>query len=227
MQQKRIRLFANNAQFADDEFNRHELLVRQPSTHQGKIAMLCAAPLFGLFIFGVLTERDWLAGSMLMATLILPFAVLSWLARGVAQDKVEAYAEQDWLLLTFACGRFPELSTDIRVPFAEIDLITLESKVVCEGRLGTHRWRQYRIRTSRSGETPHVLINTFRPMHLLLKDLQWLSALPSVQRIDKHLVAPRKSLTRSVFRRLCIREVIEGQTIVPTRLLVDKPVFYV
>jgi cytochrome c biogenesis protein CcdA len=84
MQQKRIRLFANNIQFADDEFNRHLPLVLQPGTHQGKIAMPCAAPLFGLFIFGVLTERDWLAGTMLMATLILQFAVLSWLARGVS-----------------------------------------------------------------------------------------------------------------------------------------------
>ncbi|MFT5782648.1 MAG: hypothetical protein ACI9EB_002043 [Pseudomonas sp.] len=36
MQQKQIRLFANNIQFADDEFNRHLPLVLQPGTHQGK-----------------------------------------------------------------------------------------------------------------------------------------------------------------------------------------------
>lgn len=194
MQQKRIRLFVNNVQFTDNEFNRYEPLVRQPSTHQGKIALACAATLLGLFIFGVVTERDWMAGSMLVATPIVPFVVLYWLGRGVPEDKVEVYAEQNGLLLVFECGRYPELSADIRVPFAEIDSITLESKVVHEGRLGTHRWRQYRIRTSRSGETPHLLINTFRPMHLVLKDLQRLSALPGVERIDMHLIAPQEEL---------------------------------
>ncbi|MDZ4302082.1 MAG: hypothetical protein U1C13_10630 [Pseudomonas sp.] len=171
MQQKRIRLFANNVQFTDDEFNRYEPLVRQPSTHHGKLVLLCAATLLFLFTFSVVTKRDWLAGITGIATPIMPFVVLYLLGRGVPEDKVEVYAEQGGLLLTFECGRFPELSVDIRVPFAEIDSITLESKVVHEGRLGTHRWRQYRIRTSRSGETPHLLINTFRPMHLVLKDL--------------------------------------------------------
>ncbi|WP_405119657.1 hypothetical protein [Pseudomonas leptonychotis] len=194
MQQKRIRLFVNNVQFTDDEFNRYEPLVRQPSTHQGKSFLLCVVTLFGLFIFGVLTERDWLAGIMLIATATVPFVVLYWLGRGIPEDKVEVYAEQDGLLLTFECGRFPELSTDIRVSFTEINSLTLESKVVHEGRLGTHRWRQYRIRTSRSGETPHLLINTFRPMHLVLKDLQQLAALPGFGHIDKHLVAPQEEL---------------------------------
>ncbi|SFI16004.1 hypothetical protein SAMN05216206_1687 [Pseudomonas guineae] len=194
MQQKRIRLFANNVQFTDDGFNRYEPLVRQPSTHQGKSALLCAVTLFGLFIFGVATERDWLAGIMGIATPIIPFVVLYWLGRGIPEDKVEVYAEQGGLLLTFECGRFPELSTDIRVSFTEINSLTLESKVVHEGRLGTHRWRQYRIRTSCSGETPHLLINTFRPMHLVLKDLQQLAALPGFGHIDKHLVAPQEEL---------------------------------
>jgi hypothetical protein len=194
MQQKRIRLFANNVHFADNEFDRYEPLVHQPSTHQGKIALLCAVTLFGLFIFGVVTERDWLVGLMSISTPIMPFVVLYWLGRGVPEDKVEVYAEPDGLLLTFECGRYPELSTDIRVPFIEIDSITLESKVVHEGRLGTHRWRQYRIRTSRPGETPHVLINTFRPMHLVLQDLQRLSALSGLERIDKHIVAPQEEL---------------------------------
>lgn len=194
MQQKRIRLFANNAQFTDDEFKRHEPLVRQPNTHQGKIAFLCAATLFGLFIFGVATERGWLATTMLIATPVMPFVVLYWLGRGVPEDKVEVYAEQGGLLVVFECGRFPELSTDIKIPFTEIDAITLESKVVYEGRLGTHRWRQYRIRTSRSGETPHLLINTFRPLHLVLKDLQRLSALHGAERIDTQLVVPQKEL---------------------------------
>ena len=89
MQQKRIRLFANNVQFADNEFNRYEPLVRQPSTHQGKIALACAATLLGLFIFGVVTERDWLVGIMSIATPIVPFVVLYWLCRGISGDKVE------------------------------------------------------------------------------------------------------------------------------------------
>jgi hypothetical protein len=80
------------------------------------------------------------------------------------------------------------------VSFTEINSLTLESKVVHEGRLGTYRWRQHRIRTSRSGETPHLLINTFRPMHLVLQDLQRLSALPGMARIDKQLVAPQEEL---------------------------------
>ena len=194
MQQNRIRLFANNAHFTDDEFDRCEPLVRQPNTHQGKISLACALASFGLFIFGVITERDWLAGIMALATPIAPFVVLYLLGRGVPEDKVEVYAEQSGLLLTFKCGRFPELSADIQIPFSEIDSIILESKVVYEARLGPHRWRQYRIRTSRAGETPHLLINTFRPMHLIRQDLKRLSSLPGVERIDIHLIAPQEEL---------------------------------
>jgi len=98
------------------------------------------------------------------------------------------------LLLAFACGRFPELSTDIRIPFSEVDSITLESKVVYEARLGPHRWPQYRIRTFREGETPHLLINTFRPTPLVLQDLRRLPLLPGVSHINIQLVAPQEEL---------------------------------
>lgn len=194
MQQKRIRLFANNVNFTDDQFDRHEPLVRQPNTYQGEIFLACLAASFTLFVFGVITERDWLAGIMALATPIVPFIVLYLRGRGIPEDNVEAYAEQSGLLLAFECGRFPELSTDIRIPFSEIDSITLESKVVYEARLGPHRWRQYRIRTSRDGETPHLLINTFRPTHLVLQDLRRLSSLPCASHINIQLVASQEEL---------------------------------
>lgn len=193
MQQKRIRLFANNAHFTDNDFDRFKPLVRQPNTHRGKVFSACALIPFGLFLLGLVTEQGWLACIMLIATPILPFAVFWWLERGIPPDRVEAYAEQDGLLLEFECGHFPELSTAIRIPFAEIESITLESKAVHEGRHGTHRWRQYRIKTSRPGEFPHLLINTFRPLHLVMSDLQRLSPLMP-HRIDIHLVGPQSEI---------------------------------
>lgn len=141
MPQQRIRLFANNCHFTDDKFDRCEPLVRQPNSHQGKILLACFAVSFGLFLFGVITECDWLAGIMALATPIVPFVVLYLRGRGVPEDKVEAYAEQGGLLLIFECGQFPDLSAEILIPLAEITSIVLESKVVHEGRLGPHRWR--------------------------------------------------------------------------------------
>lgn len=194
MSQQRVRLFANNFHFTDDKFDRYEPLVRQPNSHQGKILLACLVTSFGLFLFGVITERDWLAGIMGLATPIVPFVVLYLRGRGVPEDKIEAYAERGGLLLIFECGQFPNLSAEILIPFAEITSIVLESKVVYGGRLGPHRWRQYRISTSRTGETPHVLINTFRPMHLALQDLQRLSALPGANQIDMQLIAQQEEL---------------------------------
>lgn len=193
MQQNRVRLFANNAHFTDDVFDRFEPLVRQPNTHRGKIFSACAAIPFGLFMLSVVTGHELLAGIMLLATPTLPFLVFWWLERGVPQDKIEAYVEPEGLLLKFECGRFPELSDDIRIPFAEIDSITLESKVVHEGSLGTHRWRQYRIKTFRSGKSPNLLINTFRPLHLVLQDLQRITSLMP-DRIAIHLMAAQNEI---------------------------------
>lgn len=194
MPQQRIRLFANNVHFTDDKFDRYEPLVCQPNSHQGKIFLACLATSFGLFLFGLITERDWLTGIMALATPTVPFVVLYLRGRGIPEDKVEAYAEKGGLLLVFECGQFPDLSAEILIPFAEITSIVLESKVVHEGRLGPHRWRQYRISTSRAGETPHLLINTFRPMHLVLQDLRRLSAWPQVNRIDMQLMARKEEL---------------------------------
>ncbi|MFG3452549.1 MULTISPECIES: hypothetical protein [Pseudomonadaceae] len=192
--QQRVRLYANNCHLTDDKFDRYEPLVRQPNTHQGKIFLACLATSLGLFLFGVITERDWLAGTMALATPIIPFVVLYLRGRGVPADKIEAYAVQRGLLLIFECGQFSELSAEILIPFTEITSIVLESKVVYEGRLGPHRWRQYRISTSRSGETPHLLINTFRPMHLVLQDLQRLSALSGAHQIDMQLIGQPEEL---------------------------------
>ncbi|WP_439886666.1 hypothetical protein ACSX1C_14190 [Pseudomonas sp. MBLB4123] len=194
MRQERIRLYANNVHYTDGEFDRFEPLVGQPSTHQGKVYLACVVSLLGLFAIAVVTGHDWLAAITLLAAVIVPFLVLHLLKRGIPDDEIEVYAEQSGLLLVFKCGRFPELSTDIRIPFVEIDTITLESKVVYEARLGPHRWRQYRVKTSRTGDTPHVLINTFRPLNLVIQDLQRLSALPDAERIDIQLIAEQEEI---------------------------------
>ncbi|MDG1579885.1 hypothetical protein [Pseudomonas sp. GOM6] len=187
MQQHRIRLFADNAHFADEKFDRFTPLVHQPNTHRGKIFSACILIPFGLFLMSLTIEQGWLTCIMLMTTLSLPLAVFWWLERNILPDRTEAYVDPEGLLLKVECGRFPELNTDIRIPFVEIESITLESKEVYEGRLGTHRWRQYRIKTCRSGEFPHLLINTFRPLHLVMNDLKRLVPLLP-QRIDIHLI---------------------------------------
>jgi hypothetical protein len=194
MRQERIRLYADNVHYADGAFDRFKPLVVQPSTHQGKVYLACVMSFLGLFVIAVVTGQDGLAAIMLLAAVIVPFIALHLLKRGIADDEIEVYAEQGGLLLAFKCGRFPELSTDIRIPFGEIDTITLESKVVYEARLGPHRWRQYRVKTSRTGDTPHVLINTFRPLNLVIQDLKRLAALPDAGRIDIQLLAAHEEI---------------------------------
>lgn len=193
MRQHRVRLFANNAHFTDDKFDRFAPLVHQPNTHRGKIFSACALVPFGLFLMSLPAEQGWLTCLMLMTTLVLPFSTLWWLEHGIPPDKVEAYAEADGLLLKFECGHFPELSTDIRIPSSEIESITLESKAVREGGYGTHRWRQYRIKTSRSDECPNLLINTFRPLHLAIDDLQRITTLLP-HRVDIQLISTQKEM---------------------------------
>lgn len=92
MRQERIRLYANNVHYTDDEFDRFEPLVGQPSTHQGKVYLACVVSFLGLFAIAVVIGHDWLAAITLLAAVIVPFLVLHLLKRGIPDDEKEAYA---------------------------------------------------------------------------------------------------------------------------------------
>ncbi|MGE8497142.1 MAG: hypothetical protein ACN6O6_06495 [Pseudomonas sp.] len=200
MKQTRIRLFANNIHFSDATFDKYEPLVRQPSTHQGKVFLLTFSILFGFFIFGLTAERDWLAGVMSIAMVTVPFFVMYLMGRRTPPDHVEAFAESDDLLLKHECGRYPELSQEIRIPYSEINSIIVESMLVYEARHGPHRWRQYRISTTRPGENPNILINTFRPTELVLKDLKRLSALSALSHLTIRFLPSYEEHTKPLYK---------------------------
>lgn len=190
MSTPRIRLFASNVHFVDTDFERLQPLAPVNST-LGKLILAVILGMLGLFVLGFWNDQEWLVALGLLGAVVVPLVMLgvsSWLHPPARE---EAYFDAEGLLLKLVPARESEPGREVRIPFAALQDLVMESKVNREGSR-IHQWRQYRIRTHQEGEHPHVLINTFRPLHLVLQDLERISQLPGAAELPIRLELPRE-----------------------------------
>lgn len=190
MSTPRIRLFASNVHFVDTDFERLQPLAPVNST-LGKLILAVILGMLGLFVLGFWSDQEWLVVLGLLGAVVVPLVMLgvsSWLHPPARE---EAYFDAEGLLLKLVPARESEPGREVRIPFAALQDLVMESKVNREGSR-IHQWRQYRIRTHQEGERPHVLINTFRPLHLVLQDLERISQLPGATELPIRLELPRE-----------------------------------
>ncbi|QZX80638.1 hypothetical protein [Metapseudomonas otitidis] len=190
MSTPRIRLFASNVHFVDTDFERLQPLAPVNST-LGKLILAVILGMLGLFVLGFWSDQEWLVVLGLLGAVVVPLVMLgvsSWLHPPARE---EAYFDAEGLLLKLVPARESEPGREVRIPFAALQDLVMESKVNREGSR-IHQWRQYRIRTHQEGEHPHVLINTFRPLHLVLQDLERISQLPGAAELPIRLELPRE-----------------------------------
>ncbi|WP_236212417.1 hypothetical protein [Metapseudomonas otitidis] len=190
MSTPRIRLFASNVHFVDTDFERMQPLAPVNST-LGKRILAVILGMLGLFVLGFWSDQEWLVVLGLLGAVVGPLVMLgvsSWLHPPARE---EAYFDAEGLLLKLVPARESEPGREVRIPFAALQDLVMESKVNREGSR-IHQWRQYRIRTHQEGEHPHVLINTFRPLHLVLQDLERISQLPGAAELPIRLELPRE-----------------------------------
>lgn len=190
MSTPRIRLFASNVHFVDTEFERLQPLAPVNST-LGKLILAVILGMLGLFVLGFWNDQEWLVALGLLGAVVVPLVMLgvsSWLHPPARE---EAYFDAEGLLLKLVPARESEPGREVRIPFAALQDLVMESKVNREGSR-IHQWRQYRIHTHQEGEHPHVLINTFRPLHLVLQDLERISQLPGAAELPIRLELPRE-----------------------------------
>lgn len=190
MSTPRIRLFASNVHFVDTDFERLQPLAPVNST-LGKLILAVILGMLGLFVLGFWSDQEWLVALGLLGAVVVPLVMLgvsSWLHPPARE---EAYFDAEGLLLKLVPARESEPGREVRIPFAALQDLVMESKVNREGSR-IHQWRQYRIRTHQEGEHAHVLINTFRPLHLVLQDLERISQLPGAAELQIRLELPRE-----------------------------------
>lgn len=190
MSTPRIRLFASNVHFVDTDFERLQPLAPVNST-LGKLILAVILGMLGLFVLGFWSDQEWLVALGLLGAVVVPLVMLGvscWLHPPARE---EAYFDAEGLLLKLVPARESEPGREVRIPFAALQDLVMESKVNREGSR-IHQWRQYRIRTHQEGGHPHVLINTFRPLHLVLQDLERISQLPGAAELPIRLELPRE-----------------------------------
>ncbi|MGK8706279.1 hypothetical protein QN096_14605 [Metapseudomonas otitidis] len=179
----RIRLYACSISFTDGDFSRSQPLVVMPRSILGSFIIFTFFGMLGVFVAGIFSGKGWMIELGLYGFLGIPFVLLmldSWLS---PEDHEEAYFDHQGLLLTFECGRRPELSAEFRISFSDIESIKLETRFWCY-RGQTDEWRQYLISTRCEGEYPNVRINTSRPRYLVLRDLERIRKLPGADEVS-------------------------------------------
>lgn len=152
MSTPRIRLFASNVHFVDTDFQRLQPLAPVNST-LGKLILAVILGMLGLFVLGFWSDQEWLVVLGLLGAVVVPLILLgvsSWLHPPARE---EAYFDAEGLLLKLVPARESEPRREVRIPFAALQDLVMESKFNREGSR-IHQWRQYRIRTHQEGAPP-------------------------------------------------------------------------